>query len=707
MSALDRLAAHLRIEPHFMDAAGTPRHTTPEVRRALIAAMGVSASTEREAETALEELLDQQWTAPLRPQVAGAAGNVAAEATLPATARRLRWSVLLESGDTADGETDLTALSLVARRNDRERRRIDLGALPLGYHRLRLEADSVEPAEAALIVVPPTCHVPDGFDRDPGVWGIAAQLYALSSARNLGIGDFTDLGGLLEAAAELGAAVVGVNPLHALFPDTPEHASPYSPASRLFLNVLYIDVAAVPEVRASPEALTAAETAARASRDAPLVDYARVGALKLALLEQGYERFEAHAERARREAFAGFKRERGEPLARLCRFQALREHFKAQDPERADWRRWPAEYRDYRSPAVDAFAARHGRRVDFHAWAQWLADRQLAAGAAAASLAIGLYRDLAVGADSGGAEAWSYPDLFVSAATAGAPPDVLNPSGQNWGLPPMNPRALEREAYSGFVELLRANMRYAGGLRIDHAMWLERLYWIPEGSEHGEGAYVAYPFEDLVGILALESRRARCLVVGEDLGTVPEGFRERMRDAGVFSYRVLPFEQSNGRLHAPRDYPRLALATIGSHDLATLRGWWEGRDIALKDEKGLYPDPGAAEAQRAERARERRMLLAALRDERLELPPGLDEHSPYAPALARAVHEYLARTNAWLAVTQLEDLTDEAEQANLPGTTDQYPNWRRKLAVPLEALTTDARVRDLAAILSRLRPAAL
>ena len=309
-------------------------------------------------------------------------------------------------------------------------------------------------------------------------------------------------------------------------------------------------------------------------------------------------------------------------MRRNCLFLALREHFAGRDPDQADWHAWPEPYRDPASPAVRRFADENRERLEFFAWLQWIADDQLGAAAAAArerGMAVGLYRDLAVGADRAGAETWVNEAAVVSGAQVGAPPDIFNPAGQDWGLPPFHPRALREEAYRSFVELVRANMRHAGGLRIDHVMGLQHLYWVPQGRKPPEGAYVRYPLDDLVGILALESHRHRCLVVGEDLGTVPEGFRERMAEANILSYRVLFFEQDieTGAFDPPQAYPPLALAVVGSHDLPTLRGWWEGRDLDLKERLGLFPDADEARRQRETRERDKRQLVTALRREGL------------------------------------------------------------------------------------------
>ena len=285
---------------------------------------------------------------------------------------------------------------------------------------------------------------------------------------------------------------------------------------------------------------------------------------------------------------------------------------------------------------------------------------------------------------------------MVSAAQVGAPPDIYNPAGQNWGLPPFHPRALWEEGYRSFIELVRANMRHAGGLRIDHVMGLQHLYWVPQGEMPSAGAYVRYRMKDLIGILALESHRHGCLVVGEDLGTVPEGFRERMAEANILSYRVLFFERQpeTGAFLPPSAYPPPALAIVGSHDLPTLRGWWEGRDLDLKGQLGLFPEPDEASRQRKMRERDRMQLLEALRREKLLS----DNEEPDIATLARAAHVFLARTPSVLAMVQIDDLTDEADPVNVPATSDEHPNWRRRLSMTLEELAARPRFIDIAKI---------
>jgi 4-alpha-glucanotransferase len=460
---------------------------------------------------------------------------------------------------------------------------------------------------------------------------------------------------------------------------------------------------AVPELRDCPAArdYIATDTIQEridACRNAHLVDYTAVTELKLSVLQKIFDECRGSPDRARSHAFEQFRHEQGAALEQNCLFLALRLYFASQHPPRPDWHDWPEEYREPSSPAVSRFRGKNQHRVDFLAWAQWLADEQLGAAARAAAehgMAVGLYRDLAVGADRSGSETWANAAAVVSEAQVGAPPDIYNPGGQDWGLPPFNPRALRQEGYRGFIELIRANMRHAGGLRIDHVMGLQHLWWVPAGKRPADGAYVKYPMEDLIGILALESHRQRCLVVGEDLGTVPEGFRERMAAANILSYRVAFFEQdAAGDFLPPGSYPRLALAVAGSHDLPTLRGWWERLDLDLKGRLGLYPDPEVEADMRQTRDRDRIQLVLALRREGL-LDPN-DE--PDAARLTRAVHAFLARGSAMLAIAQIDDLTGETEPVNVPTTSTEHPNWRRRLRITLAELADDPEFNDVVSI---------
>jgi 4-alpha-glucanotransferase len=692
VSALDRLAAAYGIEDAFVDARGTVKHTADATKRALLAALGAPADDEAQAQAALDAVTRAAWIGPLPPVlVTRLDGPPRIALTLPGHPVAVAWLLRCEDGTEHAGAIDWARLPLIAectldgRRY--ERREFALAvALPVGYHTFSLAAPA---ADMSLIVSPGRCVVPPAL-LERKAWGVALQLYLLRSERNWGIGDFGDLRQCAETIAARGGDVVGLNPLHALFLDDPEAASPYSPASRLLLNVLNIDVEAVPGFAACAAAQAAVaapafQTLRAACRDAAQVRYADVAALKLPVLRLLHAQHAATGERA---AFERFVDAAGEPLRRACIFQALR------TARGATVAAWPAELRDVESPAVAAFAREHRDELDFLAWLQWIADEQLSVAAAAGlGMRIGLYRDLAVGADPNGAEIWSNPAAIVQRASVGAPPDIYNPPGQNWGLPPFHPLALRAEGYRSFIELVRANMRHAGAIRIDHVMALQHLYLIPAGSAPADGAYVTYPLDDFVGILALESERRQCLVIGEDLGTVPAGFRERMDAANILSYRVLFFETDpeTEAFLVPDAYPERALAVVGSHDLPTLAAWWTGADIDLKRALALL-DEAAAQAQHAERTRARTRLRDALR--RAKLLPAAGE--PEDGAVFLAVHRYLARSNALLAMAQLDDVTAETLPVNVPTTSVEHPNWRRRIGPTLEAIAHSARWNDLA-----------
>jgi 4-alpha-glucanotransferase len=511
------------------------------------------------------------------------------------------------------------------------------------------------------------CRTPPAGAR---LFGPAIQLYAIRSRRNWGIGDFTDLADIARIAASQGASFLGVNPLHELFLDRPEQASPYSPSSRLALNPLYLDVEAVDGYADCAEARDLVRSDAFAARIAALrsssfVDYAGVSRAKREVLALAFR----HARLADPGAFAQEYRD-------AATFDALQARFGVWG-----WPAWPEAFRDRRHADTTDVA----QDVDFYLYLQWQADLQLRRAQQAAldaGMSIGLYRDLAVGANPGGAETWQQPRLFATRANVGAPPDDFNRTGQDWGLPPWIPHELRNAGYAPWRALVRANMRHAGALRIDHVMGLARLFWIPQGMSPTQGAYVRYPVDDLCAVLAEESARAQSIVVGEDLGTVPDALRDTLRDAGVLSYRVLYFERTgDGRFKRPEDYPPHALVCVSTHDLPTLRGFFEGTDLAHREALGLLRSDELRDRLRAERDRDRARLREAIAEAGLA---GVDD--------VLALHRYVARTPCALMTVQLEDVFGETEQTNLPATMDdQHPNWRRKVGVDLEDWASDGR----------------
>ncbi len=566
-------------------------------------------------------------------------------------------------------------------------------------------------AERTARVCPPEllaerCHLPAVLVEGGRLWGLSVQLYSLRSQRNWGIGDFTDLVKLIDIVAAAGGDFIGINPLHALFPDDPAHISPYSPSHRAFLNVLYIDVEAVPGFAAC-EAIQCRVTSAdfqqrlASLRDTPLVDYPAVAALKLDALRMLFE-YQRQQRGADHATFATWRQAQGEALERFALFEALQAHFRAQDPACWGWPAWPNKFHDPAGPVVGAFARDHAGEIEWHAWLQWVADQQLAAAARRArecGMAIGLYRDLAIGAHPGGAEVWHWQEAFAignGGAHTGAPPDELNLLGQDWGLPPLIPHRLRETGFAPFLDVLNANMRHAGALRIDHVMGLMRLFWIPADTPATEGAYVHYPFETLLGLVARASQENACLVIGEDLGTVPDGFRDKLGAAAVLSYRPLIFERyPDGNFRLPRDMPRQALVAASTHDLPTLAGFWQGVDLDVRTRLMLFPNSETRERLVTERDWDRGRLLWALEREGL-LPEGIEKDparlAELPPEMIAALHAYLARSPAMLLAIQPEDIFACREQINVPGTLeDQHPNWQRKLPVALEDWTADER----------------
>ncbi len=724
-AALDRLAQLYGIEPEYSDIWGRSHKVSDETKLALLEAMGLHVEGESHAQARIAEHEDGMYRRLVDPVVVTTPHMPAIRLSLKVPKSRFQvrfeWTLTEEQGRLHSGAFVPEKLEL------QESRVVDgehflsctlvLDAEPdAGYHHVEIresdgkDAGGTLSGSIRLIVTPKMCYVPSGLEGAARIWGPAIQLYALRSGRNWGVGDFTDLKGLATYCADTGAGVLGLNPLHSLFPGHPEHANPYSPSSRVFLNFLYLDVEAAPDFAECEEArntVQSPELQARlaALRDTDLVDFAEVSAVKRPILEILYQHFRKHhlkSESQRGQAFRAFQAAGGEALQAYGVFEALQEHFHGNNPSALGWETWPEAYRDPRSQAVTQFASSNQDRVEFFQYLQWQADLQLGAVGHVAmkrGLKVGLYEDLAVGANGSGFDAWIYQDVYALGARVGAPPDDFSLKGQDWGVPPMIPVKLVEAAYAPFIAALRSNMRHAGAIRLDHVMQIIRLFWLPPEKGPSEGAYVRYPFRDLLGIVALESHRNRCLVIGEDLGTVPDEVREPLRDMGVLSYRLLYFEKdTDGSYIKPADYPEQAVAAVTTHDLPTLYGYWQGRDLAVRAELDLFPTEQWREAQLIARSEDRIRLLFALKREAL-LPEGINVEAvslpEMSPNLVTAIHLYLARSPAKILMYQLEDLLEQVDQVNLPGTTVEYPNWQRKLPVLLESFPEDSRLESL------------
>lgn len=585
--------------------------------------------------------------------------------------------------------------------------------LDLGYYDLSLTvrgAGRQEAGRTRLIVAPHQAYAPDWLAAGRRVWGFNVPLYALKRETDWGMGDFGDLMTMIRWAGSLGASFVGVNPLHALAVRPGSDPSPYAPASRIFLNFPYLNLDMVPEMAECPEARKLAGNLPPLA-NAPLVPYPEVYRLKLRVLRLLFQTFcrrhgppEAPCT-ARGQEFARFLALRGESLVRFGQFFALGDFF-----QQGDWRRWPQEYRHPGTPAVASFSREHPGDLRFYQYGQWLAAdqlRQVCDTARGAGLPFTLYQDLALGANPGGLDTWAQPELFAQGPAIGAPADAFNPKGQNWGLAPLIPERLRESGYQLFISTLRANCPPGGMLRLDHVMGLFRLLWIPPGENASRGAYVRYPARELLAILALESAKRRTLIIGEDLGTVPPRIRKGLRQARVLSYRVFYFERDRDQhFLPPEEYPSLAMATVTTHDLPTLQGFWQGRDLALKQAHNLYPQPRMAEADAATREQDRGLLLEALASRGLlpdHLSPESRKGSSCPPELREAVLEYLAQCGAAFLEVRLEDIFGVAEQQNLPGTRKEHPNWRRRLPLTLDRMEHAPEPAHLAARLNKYR----
>ncbi|CCG41011.1 4-alpha-glucanotransferase [Magnetospirillum molischianum] len=712
ISALDRLATLAGIEDGWWDFFGQWRVVPPDTKRVFLAAMGFPAADEAEVAASLTELETRPWRRWIEPVLVleEGSGSPSITVTLPVAADRNLFSWTLEeelgiahrgSFYPADlGEGDGRSVDGV----DLRRRSLLLPALPpIGYHRLTLTGPDGVSAEQSLIVAPSRAYTPPVVAQEPGAWGIATQIYALRSSRDWGLGGYDALAELAEGAAKLGASCIGVNPLHALFPTQPERFSPYAPSSRMFLNTAYIDIEAVPEFADCREArrlfaAPAFQALLGRAREPALVDYETVARLSRPILEALFRAFRQSGDFA---AFEAFRQAGGERARQFALFEALHERMiEAGTPY---WRTWPEDLRHPDAAGVARFAAENSERIDFFHWLQFVADSQLARAHRAgldAGAPIGLYRDLAVGIAGDGGDSWLEQDSLALGVSVGAPPDPLALKGQDWGLLPFNPLALYERAFAPFIAVMRANMRHAGALRLDHAMALQRLYWVPPGFSADQGAYVRYPVEDLFRLVALESRRNRCLVIGEDLGTVPDGFRERMEKTGIFAYRVMVFEKESADRFRPSDqFDAQALAIFATHDLPSARSWWLGHDIDRREELDLYPRPGQADEERGQRVRDRVALIATLSGEGLlsaDFSTEDDVSDDRAVQLAAAAHAFLGRSRSRLTMVQIEDVLGLDLQMNLPGTTTEHPNWRCRYPRDIAEILADERIRSLA-----------
>jgi len=698
---IDRFAAAAGIQPEWWQLDGTHHRVTPETKRALLKAMRLPAETASEATEMLIELQRDRDSRSLPVSAllaAGAPGAVRLAMPEQQGDRAICLTVKLEDGGTrrlqlAQGELQEIGRVMIAGKTVRHLA-LPLPALPPGYHTAVLEEGAVQ--QCRLIVSPPTCFLNEAIANGAKLFGLTSHLYSLRHDQDAGIGDFETLSRFCEATARLGGSVAGINPLHHLFPTNRERASPYQPSDRRFIDPIYIDLAGLDALVHSPRmraVLADADNTLRRLRELTYIDYPGVWNVKRAALAAAFADFEngrgSPATTRLWKEFADHKRAAGIGLRQHAVYEAL-----AEKAGTVDLGRWPAEWRCSTGAAVEAFATANPQAVEFRIWLQWIAEGQLAAAATRArdaGLALGIYRDLALGAALDGGEIWANPEQFALGVSLGAPPDPFARDGQVWQLAPFEPHALQRSTYDPFIAMLSANMRHARMLRIDHILGYSRQFWVPQGSPGKDGAYVNFPLDVLLAITAIESGRARCTIIGEDLGTVPEGLRERLAGSDILSYRVLWFEKDGESFRPPDRYPPLSVSCLSSHDLPTFVGWRHGRDIEIDRETGGLSAELVA-TRREGRRREEQSLRDAMR--LADLPAGESDGD-----LMAAAHELLAQTPSALVFVQADDLCEETEPLNVPGTDRERLNWRRRQRrATADLLRRDLTHRVLAAV---------
>ncbi len=713
---LRALAERMGILASYWDLTGVQRVTSDATREALLAAMRIDATDDVRAAAALEVLdaeESEQWIDRVQVWREREDEVPSVPVRIPAGVGTARWRLELHAEDgtvsasegcwpepsedctLADRAAGLVQLALPARP-------------PAGDHELRFFIDATGGLHRdvqRLVIAPRTAlSVREilGGRRGFGLW---ANLYTVRSPGNQGVGDCSDLSELLGWCAQAGGAFVGVNPLHAIA-NRGLSITPYSPSSRLFRNVLYLDVEAVPEFAICVEARERFadrrfQSQLAALRAAPMLDHGTVLDAKLSILRPLYRCFQrSGAVTSRAAAFERFRANQGAALEDFATWEVLADRLGTVGAPACEWSRWPECYRDPRAPAVEAFRREHAEEIEFRMWLQFELDVQLARASARgrdAGLAIGIYQDLAVGSAPDSADTWMAQDLFAHGVSVGAPPDGYAPEGQNWGFPPLDPHRLRADGYRMWSRLLRANLAHAGALRIDHAMGLVRLFWIPDGQPGHGGAYVQSRLDEMLGILALESRRAGALIIAEDLGTVPPGFREELAEWSILSSSVAYFERDDGVYRPPSAVPEHALATVQTHDLVPLAGFAEGADLAIRRRVGEFPDDETLARALAARTVEYRALCDRLRSEGL-----LPVHENVGPAeLVLAVHAFLARTPAALVAAPLDDLAGESDPVNVPGiAVDRHRSWSRRMTRTVAELHDDPVVQ---AVLAALR----
>ena len=702
--SLRLLAEKLGVATDFSDAGLVQKDycVDEKIIRKIISSLGFKCDTNDDINSSMARLDNKRYKTVLEPIYVCCQDKVCFDVVVPSGANISKITVK----DSSHHPQDIEYSNIASQTSyDGKYNKITYLVhqnIAAGYYELDVKIADKN-YKSRLAVAPKKCY--DIDNQNNKLWGFALQLYSVKSKRNWGVGDFTDLINLVDMSSNCGADIIGLNPLNVLCHDFPENASPYQSISRLFLNPIYIDIENVPEYEPTDKQLI--EGVLAEVKSSEYIQYNKIYPLKVKILEKCFKRFKEQADSSRKEAYNNFCHEYGAELDKLALFQCL---YETQCPTVwGGWRAWPEGLRSPQGKDIPDFIEKHQGRIEFFKFMQFEAYRQfdiVKKRIDEKGLKIGMYRDLAVGVGKDSAEYWGDSSLFITECGAGAPPDAFFPCGQQWGLGVFSPLELKERAYEPFIKILRANMKNAGALRMDHVMSLMRLFIIPDN--YDGGTYLYFNFDDMLNIVVLESYLNRCIIVGESIGNVPDGFIEAIRKRNIHSLSVLWSERSNagwGGFYAPQDYPSEAFVSVGTHDMPPLKMWWYGYDIELAYSLGMIDDEEAKTGAYHKREADRGLLLSSL-DAAGVWPEDKPRQSNYIygdgypEGIEEAVSRYMSKSSSTVFLAQFEDFLHVVKQQNLPGTDrDKHPNWRLKLPVNLEDLSSDcAFVRNVSAI---------
>jgi 4-alpha-glucanotransferase len=743
---INELAELCGIVPEYWDIFGKKHKTPLKTKKAILKAMKLNIASIKDIAKEINHRKWKPWQNVIDPAHISSVNNQ--PLTIPVylpinegeeAGLEISWSIENEDKKETEGLSGQRYMFTVSGNDlaileeqwidDRRHIKVELSdrtRREIGYYRIDIEcrhSNNIFPGDknsvqkkSRLIITPDTCYIPPELDKGR-TWGLSVNLYAIRSSKNWGFGDFSDLKRLVQWIGHLKGGFIGINPLHALPNTKPYGMSPYSPISRLFKNFIYLDVAHVQEVVDSEDIQAEIESehfrkSLHSLRTADLIDYEKVASLKKKILRMAFDHFyKKHYSRGtdRSRKFKQYISDQGTSLKSFATFMALYEQMK-KSKNIYTWQEWDESYHMITNKAVQGFIKDNEKEILYYQYVQWLIDSQLEHvfhEAKNQEMPVGLYYDLAIGSIGGGSDAWSFHDVVAVDADAGAPPDDFSPNGQNWGFPPLNPEKLRESAYELFIQTMRNNMKYGGAIRIDHALGLFRLFWIPHGMLPKEGTYVNLPAEDLLRIIALESVRNKTVVIAEDLGTIGENMRETLEKFHMLSYRLFYFERNypDPSFTPAENYPALALCAITTHDLPTIYGYWAGQDIKVKQQLDMYTNEKLLRKQTKERERDKALMLSALETQGIlphDIPSNPNTIAHMTPELCLAIYHYLALTSCKLLLVSLDDIIGTLNQQNMPGTLDEHPNWMQKTPLSIDEFKNDRRFIELAETLRKV-----